>query len=391
MKRKIRVVQLITGLAIGEIHGGGEMFASRLAQALDRTQVEVTVYCLWKHGTPTEDYWVEELRSQGISVILGESYDSNFRRAILQGFRQSRQRLRRLHPDIIQTHTEPADMIGLLLRMTHSVPCAIRTCHNTVEWSFASHLGRWMDRLCPLIFDCETAVSPAATERLNMRPVARLLGRKALYLPNTIDAQRTLKQLSQRDLRASLGVSTETALLLFVGRLSQQKGVDILLHAMDILHQKQSDIQLWIVGEGEQRSELEQLCRSLGLEGYVSFLGKRTDPADLMRVANLFVLPSRWEGLPTVLMEAMLVGTPIVATNVSGSRDLIQSGRNGWLVRPDDPKSLAQGINSALESEDLRQGYTDQAALDVRTYTIERVATQYIDLYTQLYGAYAQA
>lgn len=383
MKKPIHVVQLITGLAIGEIHGGGEMFASRLAQAFDPALVQSTVYCLWRHNTPTEQYWIDELRSSGITVLIGENYKSNFRQALLQGFLSSRNIMRELRPDIIQTHTEPADMIGLLLRMSRAIPYAVRTCHNTLEWSFAEHLGRWMDRLCPVVYDLETAVSPAATERLNMRPVARLIGHKAIYIPNTIDLQRTLQKLTQHDLRAEFGLDTQTALLVFAGRLTQQKGVDILLQALAIVRNEHPTIQLWIVGEGDQRGELEQLCTTLQLDTHVRFLGKRTDVPDLMRVAQLFVLPSRWEGLPTVLMEAMLVGTPIVATKISGNRELIRHKHNGWLCSPDNPAALAEQISVALHTPEAAQQYAAQARLDIQAYTIGRVAAQYTQLYSR--------
>jgi glycosyltransferase involved in cell wall biosynthesis len=140
----------------------------------------------------------------------------------------------------------------------------------------------------------------------------------------------------------------EPPVILAVGRLTDQKAFDVLIRAFSLVR-KNHPARLLILGEGENRSALESLIRQLGLEHDAELMGFVQNPYPYMAHTSLFVLPSRWEGLPTVLIEALYLGVPIIATDCpGGSRDILKDGQYGKLVPVDAPVSLAQAIEGSL-------------------------------------------
>lgn len=132
--------------------------------------------------------------------------------------------------------------------------------------------------------------------------------------------------------------------ILFVGRLSEQKGVDILLDAMNEVIEKGFDSILAVVGDGPLRSELEVKVNNLRITQYVTFAGDRNDVIRYYHDSHILIIPSNWEGLPLVLLEGMGCGIPIVASDIGGIREVIQHGINGLLFPMGDAKELASKI-----------------------------------------------
>jgi glycosyltransferase involved in cell wall biosynthesis len=114
-------------------------------------------------------------------------------------------------------------------------------------------------------------------------------------------------------------------------------------------------------------------------------MGIRADVPFLLSQSDLFVLPSLWEGFPTVIMESMVCETAVIATDIPGTRELVLSEKNGWLVRPKDPKSLASAIIVALTHKDQREKMREQASRDVKQFFIDQVCKDYLRLYFDLY------
>lgn len=188
---------------------------------------------------------------------------------------------------------------------------------------------------------------------------------RILYIPHGIDMQQfypgrwawpeTMQQSAQRH-------------IVCVARLEYAKGVDVLLHAwaqvLAMAADWRADLQLrlYLAGDGERRTELEALVEGLKIHESVEFLGTHYDIPGLLQNAWGFVLPSRWEGMPNALLEAMACALPCVTTRVSGSEDVIEQGTNGLLVEPDQPQQLAYALRLLIEDHLLasrlsRQGY----------------------------------
>lgn len=168
-----------------------------------------------------------------------------------------------------------------------------------------------------------------------------------------------------------------------VGRLTHQKGFDLLLQAFARVKEKVADARLIIAGTGEQLQRLESMATALGLRNDVDFVGYISNPLPLIREADAFVMPSRWEGLGNVLVEALACGTtPVVADCVGSPREVLEGGRYGYLVRPEDPESLAQGMLSALEKPLAPELLKARAA----DFSLDACYSKYLDVLGTLAG-----
>ena len=151
-------------------------------------------------------------------------------------------------------------------------------------------------------------------------------------------------------LHSELGVPIGGVVVGSVGRLTYQKGFDILIQAFAML--PGTDCFLLIVGEGEEMENLQQLSQDLGVDDRVILTDFRSDIPELLQIIDYYVQPSRWEGMPNTLLEAMASGRPIIASDVDGIRELIQNNEQGWLVPPENPVSLILAIIHVLEHKD---------------------------------------
>ncbi|EHJ48103.1 glycosyl transferase group 1 [Solidesulfovibrio carbinoliphilus subsp. oakridgensis] len=171
--------------------------------------------------------------------------------------------------------------------------------------------------------------------------------------------------------------------LVFVGRLVRQKGLDVLLDALARLPET-ACFELSIVGDGPLRRELAERARRLGLGDRVRFAGwvGRADMPELLREADAFVFPSRDEGMPNAVLEAMAAGLAVAATRIAGNEELVEDGRTGFLVPPDDPAALASVLTRLIGDRNLcwRLGAAGRDKV-VREYSWRVVAGAYLDLF----------
>jgi len=166
-----------------------------------------------------------------------------------------------------------------------------------------------------------------------------------------------------------------------LGRLSRQKGQDVLIRAFAILQKKNTDIELDIGGPGELLDEYKTLANELGVADRVNFCGEIKNVPDFLSRLTLAVLPSRWEGgNPFVLLECGAMKLPVVASNVGGIAEMIEEGKDGWLVEPDDPEALAEAIFVALtdKAEAVRRA-TKLREKIFRDYSLEQMAKGYVE------------
>jgi glycosyltransferase involved in cell wall biosynthesis len=178
-------------------------------------------------------------------------------------------------------------------------------------------------------------------------------------------------------------VANATPLLLAIARHEHQKGLDVLLEALPAVRARVPAARLAIAGrDGNQTPLLREAVARSGLEGAVQFLGARDDVPDLLCAADLVVIPSRWEGLSNVLIEAMALEAPVVASDLPTLHDAVSDGETARLVPPGDPGALAGAIVEALEDLD---GATVRAARAHRRFlddfTIDRVVDQMAAFY----------
>jgi glycosyltransferase involved in cell wall biosynthesis len=191
--------------------------------------------------------------------------------------------------------------------------------------------------------------------------------------------------VNSRALRTSFGFDEEAPLVLFAGRLAEQKRVNDLLKALDLLQHIQPEVRTVIAGEGPLRNELEASAHAYHLNGRVRFVGHRDDLPLLVAGADLVVLPSAFEGLPNVVLEAMQFCKPVVATAAPGTTEAVIDGETGLLVPVGDVRLLARAIRDVLRDPALarRLGLAGRARV-AANFRAETMVAQFAELYERL-------
>ncbi len=209
---------------------------------------------------------------------------------------------------------------------------------------------------------------------------------RIVYIPGSVDVEKFRPAPERR----SDPIQWKRDIIC-VARLEYAKGVDVLLHAWKRLMctskewHAQPKPRLLLVGEGALKPQLERIAFELNIRDSVEFLGLRTDIVELLQQSWGFVLPSRGEGMPNALLEAMACGLPCIATRVSGSEDIIADGINGLLVDPERPADLAHALRRLIEDTDLAQRLGKEGRSTVeRDYQLIHIVGRCLELYHHL-------
>jgi glycosyltransferase involved in cell wall biosynthesis len=181
--------------------------------------------------------------------------------------------------------------------------------------------------------------------------------------------------------RRELGISPDSFFVLSVGRLTDQKAHTYLVQAAPVVLARFPEVVFAIAGDGPLYDTLAAEIKSLRLEEKFILLGTRQDLSFLLTAADIFALPSRWEGLPVALLEAMSLGLPAVAAAVEGVEEVIEHGENGLLIPLEDANALSQALCSLLEDPDRRQRIAAAGKAHVReVYSLEEMCLRYRQL-----------
>jgi len=192
--------------------------------------------------------------------------------------------------------------------------------------------------------------------------------------------------------RGEMGLAEDDVLLLSVGRLVYQKGHEFLVRAMPGILGEHPSAKAVICGEGELRGALQAQIAELRLENSVFLTGNRPDIHRFLNTADIFVLPSRWEGLPVALLEAMSVGLPVVATHVEGVEEVVQNEAEGLLVPPGDPEALAAALIELIGRGEARRRMGGAARQRIEeAYTVDIMCGKYLRVMQDLMDAHARA
>ncbi len=273
-------------------------------------------------------------------------------------------------------HTHVVALVGkILFRWPTRV---ILTVQNTPSAS-ANVSSQRMERHWPMFVrmlyskaDDVIAISRGVADDLRQLTGGRVA---AHIVNNPVVTPQFFQQLSEEIDHPWLK-DNSVPVLLAAGRLTNQKDYPTMLNALALLHQRRP-IRLIILGDGELRTELFQLCEELGIRDQVDFIGFTSNPYAWMKAADLFVLSSRWEGLANVIAEALACGTPVVSTNCPhGPAEILEEGKFGVLTPLSNPQELAAGIEAALEKN------WDKAALRERgnDFGVNAIADSYLKI-----------
>ena len=260
--------------------------------------------------------------------------------------RRLRRLLGRLDPDMVHCHGYKPALAGLLAgRARHRA--LVMTVHGWHRANRQLVLYEWLERRLAARFDRVFAVSPELRDALRQTGVAEtklVLARNAFDLTGAVWPD----EAAIRAARGRWGLPDGPAVGA-VGRLRREKGLDVLIRALA----GQPGVPLVLVGDGPERAELERLAAELELQPAPVFAGETDRPLATLAALSVVALPSRSEGLPQSLLEAMALGRPVVASRVAGLPDVLDQGRCGLLVPPDDPEALRGAIRRLLDDPAL--------------------------------------
>jgi glycosyltransferase involved in cell wall biosynthesis len=251
---------------------------------------------------------------------------------------------RRENVSIWHGHDYKSNALGLLLRRFWTMRL-VTTVHGWVKKTWRTPLYYRVDELCLPRYDTVICVS----EDLRDRCVARgVRPDRCLLIENGIDADQFQRRTESTESKRSAGVPSGRMVVGAVGRLSPEKGFDALIQAAQRLHLAGHDLEVWILGEGEGESALKELAARLGFADRLRLLGYQSDPRPFYEAMDVFALSSLREGLPNVVLEALAMQVPIVATRVAGVPRLVRDGETGLLVEPGSVDALAAGLGRLL-------------------------------------------
>ncbi len=253
---------------------------------------------------------------------------------------------------IIHTHTSKAGFLGRLSAWFLKVPVIIHTPHGHV---FHSYFSPWKERFF-LMLERQAAKQSdrliALTERDRIEHNELGVGdlKKWLTIPSGIDTKKFQTPSRPRKLiLSSLGIESDRKLVGFVGRLAPVKGARYLVEALPQIIEEVPETHCLIVGDGEEKRGLQQKVKELGLEERVTFTGHQSDPADLMSLFDVLVVPSLNEGMGRVIVEGGLLGKAVIGTKVGGIPDIIQDGETGLLIERRNSSEIAHGVMRLLK------------------------------------------
>ncbi|RKQ96837.1 glycosyltransferase involved in cell wall biosynthesis [Kushneria sinocarnis] len=290
--------------------------------------------------------------------------------------------LRRECPDVLFTMSIPPNLAGLAAgRLAGSrVPVVIRqsnVVHLASSEAYRNVRARRRDRLIPLLYpSAEGAIAVSHGVADNLQRVTTLPAERIRVIYNQVVGPE-LQERAAEPVECSWLEDAEVPVLLAVGRLVTKKDYPTLLRTLARLRQRMGEVRLIILGEGDQRSHLEALRSELGLEQAVALPGRIDNPFAWMARADLLVLSSISEGMPSVLIEAMACGCPVVATDCpAGPAEILGQGRYGRLVPVGDEPALADAIEATL-CEPVNGALLAQRADD---FSVGGAINQYVEV-----------
>lgn len=378
----MKILQIVKGLDIGGQFGGAERFGVELGLQLQKLGHDVTICSFFRTGGNQEAEWEKRILNAGLGLMTLQPWRGGNRFGdFLQSIITLVKTCRESPPTVVHSHFQLGTFAAIALKKCLNVEVCIRTAHLASEWE-KGWLGKAKSSAAhyfyPRYLDIQIGVSREIVDALckNYKHGTKMLPARLIYNGINMGTESPLRPESQKK-SSSFTIGS-------VGRLTEQKGFSDLISATAIAQKQIPNLRLILVGEGELRESLQDGAEKLGIEDYVTFTGKVSNVKDYLNQFDLFISSSLWEGLPTVIMEAMLAGVPVVATSIPGSIDLVTPGVNGWLASPNKPDHLAEVIVDALLNPEHRESYRRAAAVSVKEFSLERIAEKYQALYIEI-------
>ena len=364
--RKVRLMQITHDLAIG----GLQQVVVNLCRNIDRDIFDLSVLCLRHKGE-----FAPEIEKLGINVftVNRKPNSKNY-----LSFLDVARILRQEKIDVIHTHNIEPFVEGTLGAILSGVKSIIHTDHAR---PFPDEL-RYMIHEWIVSQFAYRVVGVSNHTAANLIKYEKISKRKIRVIENGIDPTLFAKKINPSQKRVELGLHHFDYLIGLGVRLTEQKGISYLLKAMPEILNRFPKLALIIAGDGPLLEPLKKECIQLNIDKNVIFIGSRLDIHEILQILDVYVLPSVWEGLPMVLLEAMASSCPIIATDVGGVATAVKNGKTGLLVESMNPSSLASAVIKMLTEPTMRKNFAEAGLkLFHENFTVEIMTKKYESLY----------
>ena len=375
VRSRLKVLHLITGIDTG----GAENLLLATLRRLDRSAFNVTVAYLKGRGDLREEF-----EKEGIRVCrLRPGSRFAWLKAVDLFWLMKRERF-----DIVHAHLIAAVLLGRVVGMLAGVRIVVSTEHNTSNWepghSIVSRLYRWSSRWSAKIFAISEAVRRCVVEIGGVDPA------KVEVLYDGVDLDRFSPREPDTALRGELLPADSFPVLGCVGRFDIRKGQRTLIEAVGIAQKRFRGTKLLLVGDGKLSEELRDYAARLGAADAIVFCGMRKDVERYLSVMDFFVLPSFHEGLSVALLEAMAMKRLVVATNVGGVPEVVESGVEGILVPAGNALEIVRAIEYILDHPQVAAAMREAARRKVEAkFDLSKLVSFLEKSYHELYAMYA--
>lgn len=349
----MKIVHVITAFGVG----GAEKL---LLNVMNKQVTEHDVYLVYLK--PIDD----------LIHLVDKRVNKKFIPFSFSAIKKMKQHFEMIKPNIIHTHLGHADLLGIWVARNTSAKifCTMHNIYfkkNMIDNVFFAAYKFLFSKYDVKVISISKSVEEHVINRL------KLSRKKSYLLFNAIPSKENIED-------KKISVSRDKVNLLFVGRLVKQKSVDTLIQSLSIL--KDRNILLTIVGDGELNDELIQMSKKIGVDHLIKFVGIQQDVESFYSKADIFVLPSIWEGFGIVILEAFSAKLAVIASNIEGPAELIKNNENGLLFEPTNHKELADKIIILLDDVELRSKLANNA---YKTFTNEFHINDYVKKLNQIY------
>ncbi len=379
MIQKPKILHIITNLPIG----GAQDNTLITVERLNRERYSVALMCA------PDGEWVQRAREiPGLDLIFVPNLIQKIN--LLKDFAafwNIYKYIRRGQFEIVHTHSSKPGFLGRIAARIAGVPIIIHTIHgfpfNDFMNPFLRKIFILIERLLTHFSDCLVTVSKLNLEKAVKLRIAKR--QKFVNIYSGIDFKKFDIKVDVKSKRSEIGIVDGRTVVGMVGRLSQQKAPWNFIKSVPHVLERYKNAVFLIVGDGELMSEMKKLACDLGINDNVLFLGFRDDLPEILRILDIYVLTSQWEGLGRSLTEAMYVGCPVIATGVEGVPELVQNDETGVLVPVNDPVALSKEINKMLLDKEKRNRLGRMASLRINQSFKANIMVKKIDeLYQRL-------
>lgn len=369
MNKRIRV------LHVAEAAGGVERYLQTLFKYSDKEQVENILVC-------SQNYDYKKIKSLADRVIVLKMAHQIDPTSDIKVEKALRRIIKQLKPDIVYAHSSKA---GALARIA-DLGLKNKVIYNPHGWAFnmqqsakKKEMYKWVEKISAHFCDKIVCISDAERESALREKICKPNKLQVIY--NGIDLEEIEKTTPMS--RDQLGIPEDAFVVGMVGRLSKQKAPDTFVKAAKLIKEKIPNAFFLMVGNGELRDKVEELINQYDLGSSSLITGWVDNPTAYMKIMDVGMLLSRWEGFGLVLPEYMACGVPIVATNVDAIPNIIKDGVNGLLVLPGDLSEIASSVIKIWLDNKVKQNLIKNNFVDVKKkYNSKRVVTQTLQIYS---------